>query len=136
MTLAERNFFRDDINCPGDTILYRCSIASNSETVQLTWLVTLPGMVPVNITYDNTSIPNTVDTAFGNNITTTLTNYTVDLYTESTIMFTVLRDVVMNGTMLECISEDLDIYTTTVFVNISRMLFGQKETETCYILLR
>ena len=109
---------------------------SNSETVQLTWLVTLPGMVPVNITYDNTSIPNTVDTAFGNNITTTLTNYTVDLYTESTIMFTVLRDVVMNGTMLECISEDLDIYTTTVFVNISRMLFGQKETETCYILLR
>ena len=107
MTLAERNFFRDDINCPGDTILYRCSIASNSETVQLTWLVTLPGMVPVNITYDNTSIPNTVDTTFGNNITTTLTNFTVDLYTESTIMFTVLRDVVMNGTMLECISGEL-----------------------------
>ena len=123
MTLAERNFFRDDINCPGDTIFYRCFIASNSETVQLTWRVTLPGMMPVNITYDNTSIPNTVNTVLGNNITTTLTNFTVDLYIESTIMFTVLRDVTMNGAVLECISEDLEIYTTTVFINISRMLF-------------
>ena len=94
---------------------------SNSETVQLTWRVTLPGMMPVNITYDNTSIPNTVDTVFGNNITTTLTNFTVDTYIESRIVFTVLRDVILNGTMLECLSEHLDDSVTTVFINISGM---------------
>ena len=94
---------------------------SNSETVQLTWHVTLPGMMPVNITYDNTSISNTVDTVFGNNITTTLTNFTVDTYIESRIVFTVLRDVILNGTMLECFSEHLDDSVTTVFINISGM---------------
>ena len=92
---------------------------SNSETVQLTWRVTLPGMMPVNITYDNTSIPNTVDAVFGNNITTTLTNFKVDEFIESTFVFTVLRDVAINETVLECFSEDLDMSTDVVFVNIS-----------------
>ena len=123
LTLVEQNFARNDINCPGDTISYRCSVVSNSETVQLTWRVTLPGMMPVNITYDNTSISNTVDTVFGNNITTILTNFTVDTYIESRIVFTVLRDVILNGTMLECLSEHLDdsVTTLTVFINISGM---------------
>ena len=119
LTLTGRNTSRDDIDCPGDTITYRCFIVSNSETVQLTWRVTLPGMMPVNITYDNTSIPNTVGAVFGNNITTTLTNFKVDEFIESTFVFTVLRDVAINETVLECFSEDLDMSTDVVFVNIS-----------------
>ena len=115
----DRNFARDDINCPGDTTSYRCSVMSNSETVQLTWRVTLPGMMPVNITYDSTSLPNTQDTSFGYSITTMLTNFTMDTYIESTIVFTVLSDLAMNGTMLECISENLDDFLTMVFINIS-----------------
>ena len=106
-------FSGDDINCQGDTISYKCSIMSNSETVQLTWHVTLPGMMPVNITYDSTSILNTVDT-LGYNITTILTNFTENEYIESTITFIVLRGIPLNGTVLECISEDLDTYTTTI----------------------
>ena len=80
-------------------ILYltHCSIQSNSETVQLTWRVTLPGQMPLDVTYDNTSNLNTVDN-LGFNITTILTNYTRDEYIKSTIVFVVLRDVVMNQT--------------------------------------
>ena len=119
LTLAETNFSRGDINCPGDTISYKCSVLSNSKTIELTWRVTLPGMMPIDITYDSMSILNTVDTDLGYNITTTLTDFTVDEYIESTIVFTVLRGVAVNGTVLECISENLDIYATTLFVNMS-----------------
>ena len=90
---------------------------SNSEMVQLTWRVTLPGGMTANITYDNTSILNTVDDIRFNNIITTLTNYTRDEYIESIIVFTILTDVDLNVTMLECISEDLDIDSDTIFVN-------------------
>ena len=84
--------------------------------VQLTWRVTLPGGITTNITYDNTSIINTVND-IGTNIITTLTSYTSDEYIESTIVFTVLADVDLNVTMLECISEDLDSDSDTILVN-------------------
>ena len=90
---------------------------SNSEMVQLTWRVTLPGGMTANITYDNTSILNTVDDIGMNNIVTTLTSYTCDEYVESTILFTVIADVDLNLTMLECISEDLDSESDTILVN-------------------
>ena len=90
---------------------------SNSEMVQLTWHVTLPGRITANITYDNTSILNTVDDiGINNNIVTTLTNYTSDEYIQSTIVVTVLADVDLNMTLLECVSEDLDSDSDTVFV--------------------
>ena len=121
LLLLETNFSRNDINCPGDTILYLCSVMSNSESVQLTWRVTLPGMMPIDITYDNTSVLNTVDTNFGNNITTSLIDFVMDMSVQSTIVFTVLRDVDLNQTMLECASGNLDSDTTSVFVSISGM---------------
>ena len=90
---------------------------SNSEMVQLTWNVTVPGGMTTNITYDNNSILNTVDDiGINDNIVTTLTNYTSDEYIESTIVFTVLADVDLNVTLLECISEDLDSNSDTIFV--------------------
>ena len=122
MNLLQRDVVRNDTDCPGDTIHYQCSVMSNSETVQLTWRVTLPGMMPVNITYDSTSLPNTVDTDFGYNITTILTDYIPDVYIESTIVFTVLSDVDLNQTLLECISEHLDESLDRVLVNIAGIL--------------
>ena len=101
--------------------MYQCSIMSNSETVQLTWHVTLPGMTPVNITYDNTSVL-TVDTNHGNNITTTLMEFVMDTFIQSSIVFTVLRDVNLNQAVLECTSGDLDSYITTLFVSISGII--------------
>ena len=90
---------------------------SNSEMVQLTWLVTLPGGMTANITYTNNSILNTGDhISIDNNIVTTLTGYASNEYIESTIAFTVLADVDLNVTMLECISEDLDSDSNTIFV--------------------
>ena len=99
--------------------MYQCSIMSNSETIQLTWHVTLPGMMPVNITYDNTSVLNTADTDLGYNITTTLMNITVDMFIQSSIVFTVLRDVDLNQTVVECSSEDLDSSIIPLVVSIS-----------------
>ena len=122
MNLLQRDVVRNDTDCPGDTIHYQCSVMSNSETVQLTWRVTLPGMMPVNITYDSTSLPNTVDTDFGYNITTILTDFIPDMYIESTIVFTVLSDVDLNQTLLECISEHLDESLDRVLVNIAGIL--------------
>ena len=113
----ERNVSRRDIECPGDTIPYICSVASNSEMVQLTWRVTLPGGMTAYITYNNTSILNTVDDIGIHNIVTTLTNFTSDEYIDSTIVFTVLAGVDLNVTMLECLSEDLDSDSDTIFVN-------------------
>ena len=117
LNFLERNVSRLDIECPGDKIRYTCSVISNSEMVQLTWRVTLPGGITANITYGNTSMLNTVDGIGVNNIITTLTSYTSDEYIESTIVFTVLADVDLNVTMLECISEDLDSDSDTILVN-------------------
>ena len=113
----ERNTLRNDIECPGDTVPYNCSITSNSEAVQLTWRVTLPGMSPLNVTLDNSSI-STVQ-HLGVNITSVLIEFRTDEYAESVIFFTVLSDVAMNGTKLSCISEDLNEESATVFFNIS-----------------
>ena len=99
-----------------DTISYTCSILSNSERVHLTWSVTLPGSMPVTITYDNTSILNNMDNlAMG--VNTVLTTYRNDEYIESLIVFTILRNTVLNETILECSISDLDSREVTVFVN-------------------
>ena len=94
------------IECPGDTIRYNCSVLSNSETVQLTWRVTLPGMMPRSMTYSGPMILMPVSN-LGLNISTNLTSYRRDEYIESIIELTVLRDIFINGTILECISEAL-----------------------------
>ena len=119
LNILERNTARTDIDCPMDTISYNCSILSNSETVHLIWRVTLPGGMLINITYDNTSIPNNIDNlAMG--IDSTLTTYRIDEYIESIIVLTVIRNVILDGNILECDISNLDSKTATVFVNSSR----------------
>ncbi len=107
-----------DIDCPMDTISYNCSILSNSERVHLTWSVTLPGSMPVTITYDNSSILNNMNNlAMG--VITILSTYRSDEYIESIIVLTLLIEVALDGTMLECSISDLDNETATLYINSS-----------------
>ena len=113
MFLTERNTSRQDIDCPGDTISYNCTILTNSETPHLTWRVTLPGNVPLNITYDNSSNQGNLN-YLGMNISSTLREIRYG-YIESVIVLTVVNDVNLNGTELECsIGADFDVATVTV----------------------
>ncbi len=83
--------------------------------------------MPVTITYDNTSLLNNMDNlAMG--VNTMLTTYRRDEVIESLITFTIIRNIVLNETMLECsISgldsegaiSNLDSETIKVFVNLS-----------------
>jgi hypothetical protein len=131
VTLAaiERNVSRYDIECPGDKIPYNCSILSNSENITLTWLVTLPGGITVNFTYDRTSRLNGMD-ELGTNITSTLNTIINEKYIESIIFLTVLDITDLNGTTLECSSKDLDSERTMVYTNKSSE--RQKLFCTCF----
>ena len=111
---------RSDIECPGDTIPYNCSIQSNSETVHLIWRITLPGQAPINSTYDATSSLDTED-SLDASITTILTRFRNEEYIESVLTILVLKNVSLNSTIIECSSGDLDADTQIVFVNTSGM---------------
>ena len=106
------------IDCPGDTIIYTCGIVSNSEMVHLTWHITFPGHMPINITYDNSSTMDNLDM----NISVNLTRYEADRYIESEIILTILKNITMNGTVLECsIAPSLDSDVAIILVNTSGM---------------
>lgn len=115
ITPLPRNVSRDDIDCPGDITSYNCSIQSNSETVHLTWRVTLPGGMPLIITYDNTSRRNNID-ALNIFISANLGEYERDKYIESTLQL-VLQDTI--SVTLECIIQSLGYDTFTATVNSS-----------------
>ena len=118
ITPLERDVSRFDIECPRDTIPYICSIQSNSENVLLTWLITVPGEMTVNITYDNTTSLMTED-YLGMNISTSLMMFINDEYIESMAVFTVLNDLVVNGTEIKCQIDTLSSDTIHIFVNKS-----------------
>ena len=91
---------RPEIDCPGDTISYLCTIfVSNSEVVNLMWRVYFPRLMPINITYNSTSKLDNVD-YLSMNISSTLTRFSNENI-ESVIVLTVLRNS-MNGTKLTC----------------------------------
>ncbi len=76
--------------------------------------------MPVTIKYDNISTLNNTDSLpFG--VSTLLTEYRTDEYIESIIVLTVLRNVTVNGTILNCIS-NLENETVTISVNSSGKL--------------
>ena len=87
--------------------------------MHLTWHISIPDLSPLNITYDGTSTINVIN-VLDFNISTTLTMYRPDMYIESTIFLTLLKNVTMNGTLVECnIDPDLDSASIIMPVNTS-----------------
>ena len=72
----------------------------------------LPDGLSLNLTYDNTSTTN-VPYSLNEFISSTLTQFRSDEYTESTLSITVLADSLINQTKLECIIGNVD---DTVYV--------------------
>ena len=91
---------------------------SNSETVQLRWLVTFPEQDTITISYSNESNLNSLE-YYSLNITARLTQYTSDQSAESELQFTVLQNISMNETILVCMSENLASRNVTVSINTS-----------------
>ena len=76
--------------------------------------------MPLNITYDSSSDID-ISNYLGMNISLALRVFSNE-YIESEIVLTVVDDVDLDGTELECsIAPDLDTYTITVYVNTSGM---------------
>ncbi len=107
LNLIEKNAVRSDIDCPGDTRSYNCSILSNSENVHLTWTITLPdSSMPIVITYDRISMLNE-NNYFDESITTILTGFRSDEYIESVMTVTLLGNFSLNESRIECNIADL-----------------------------
>ena len=111
---------RQDIHCPGDRILYMCTVFSNSEMLELRWIVTFPGQDTfIMQLYANNTASELVE-MLEMNVTVRLIEFNNELgRVVSTIELTVLQDVVVDGTMLECRSDDLASQNVTVSVNTS-----------------
>ena len=122
LNIHERTTLRPDIDCPGDTISFNCSIESNSESVELTWEITSPDeLVPMSIIYNDTSLLNNRD-QLDIYIDATLTKYMRHQSIESLITFTILKNISINGTELQCSSSDLESAAVKVLVNISGII--------------
>ena len=111
---------RSDIECPGDVIPFNCLVESNSETIHLTWRVVLPTGTILNITYNNTSLINDLY-PLNSFISSSLTGFMKDKYAESSLNITVVADVLINQTKIECLINQLDNDTVYVPVNRSGM---------------
>ncbi len=93
----QRSMARNDIECPGDTRPYRCSIVSDSD--QLTWTISIQGQMSINITYSE----NTNDrTSLNSYITTVLTEHRSGVLIRSILEVTVRPDIPTDQIMLEC----------------------------------
>ncbi len=107
LNLISRNVSRSDIDCIGDTVSYSCTVLSNSESLHLFWLITFPGLMSINFTYNDSSILNVTHT-LPFDLRTTLSKYRRDEVIESILIISVVRNMTMNGTLLECQFEDIN----------------------------
>ncbi len=106
---------RSDIECPGDTVPYNCSIQSNSETLLLLWHVTFPGQMPLTIVYNDTDNM----TRQNGYVSASLTSYTRDEYIESILTITVQPETSTEHLVLQCSIEDLGNDSSEVLINSS-----------------
>ena len=78
--------------------------------------------MPIGITYNSTSILNNID-YLDASISTLLTEYREEEYIESVLTLTILNDVILNGTIVECSFSNIISGQTFVFINTSGMNF-------------
>ena len=126
--LIERNTL---IDCPGDIISYNCSVLLSDNSAELTWTITLPGKIPLNITYDDSSLIDNGTDILGMGVSTLLVDYRRNEYIESVVVLTLMKNVTLNGSIVECsVSNfiDNDPISTLVLVNTSGMDFSPHES--------
>lgn len=108
-------------DCPGDTLSFICAINSNTEDLLLTWTIHLLSGEILTLTYNTSSLIESMD-RLDRNINATLTDYNyANGSIESTLQFTQLKNVVMNGTIVECAIHGLDSEMIPVLINTSGM---------------
>ena len=88
-------------HCYGDTLTYNCSSTVPNIFVNLIWTISYPGLNPVTITYGSNSPLNIREKSMMG-ISSILTRYTRNLYMESLVMLTVLRNISMNEIQVSC----------------------------------
>ena len=110
---------RPNIECPGDMILFNCSIHSNSETIHLIWRVILTGQTPIDIAYYNETSDFGSVPSLNGYFTSSLTRYTSDEYIESTLVITVQPDASSYQFLLQCLIESLGNDSIDVLINSS-----------------
>ena len=125
---------RDDIECPEDIIPYNCSIQSNSETIHLTWSVTLPGQMSLNITYYS-YLEFSDDLWLNSYITTSLLGFRSDEFIHSILEITVEPDIPTDQIKIECSIDNLENDTITVFINTSGEFVNYFAVVRLYIML-
>lgn len=96
---------RGDIECPGDTRSYRCSVITNRDRAQITWTVTIPEEMPISVTYFNYTMD--MVTILNSYITTVVTNFSSQEFIFSTLEITV-RPETADSIRLECSNEIVD----------------------------
>ncbi len=119
LQLLESNMSRSDIDCPGDTISYICTVQSGSPSIQLEWIISFFERKTRGVLYNNRSILQD-QTVLDFNTRTSLVSSERG-YLESVLIFTLATGVTLNGTELECGIDNIDSETDTVSVNKSGM---------------
>ena len=96
------------------------------------WNITLPGLTPISFTYDSTStlydkqhLDMNISVTLTKLDTIAITDFVNEEHIESIIVITVLKNITMNGTNLECSIVNLDADSTVLFVNTSGMIAKQ-----------
>ena len=125
ITSLQRNISRAEMNCPGDIISYQCSIFTNSEFPSLTWTVTLPGKMPLMITYNkNHTLHNVNVNSLMNFITSTLVAFTNDTFINSVLEVKLQENISAHQTQLQCSMQNLSVADTTVYTNTQGITIG------------
>ncbi len=132
LRLLENSMSRSDIDCPGDTISYNCTVQSGSPLLHLKWIVSFFEGETREVLYNNRS-------TFNNQ---TVLDFNTQIYLvssergylESVIVFTVATGVTLNGTELECRIDNIDSERDTVSVNKSGMYQRNKNNNLICIL--
>ena len=85
-------------------------------TLHLIWTITLPERMPIIILYDSTSTLFLVDHLHPS-VSSILTKRRTGEYIQSVVILTLIKDINLTGSMVECSITNLDSESTVVDVN-------------------
>ena len=107
--------------CPGDVIIFVCSVDTNSENPQLRWRATHPDISgSEEVSYNLSTALGTSEVGFARITLREFRNITsLDTYIESAFEIIVLQERSLDQLLLECSSENLSNSSLHLIVNSS-----------------